>query len=684
MSIKGTFFFLFLTTIFSIIFINTKSIVILCIFLLLCIFLYKKFNFTYVFICGVIFTFFCFYKVNNIPTINEEITSNTYVVKTVKEKYMIIKNDNVNYLVYIDEEDVFYKNDEVNIYGKVSSIENDLELDTFEFKDYLNKQRVFYQVNIYDYEIVNRKIPLSTKIIDYITSNLEDESYKMTKMLLFNDKSIDEVAYDNLKEINAIHLFVVSGFHISFFYSLITKLFKKKSVVGKVIGLTVCFFYLFLLDFSLSATRALISLFINKLFSKYFNKLDAISIAGLILLVIEPLNLFSYSFIMSFVMVYVITFSNAFLYKKNKIIQTLSLALICFLALLPVQLLINYKLNFISLLTNTFLSYMVIVIFVLCIIGIPISFIYPNLFGFIYDYFNQGIERISLLNTSIIFGSVKPWMIIIYYLLFVIFLLALEKKKTKIIVSSFLSIILGFILLYNRAYFNPYQKVTFLNVYQGDCTIIQDSFNNKVIMIDTGGLLNYDIANKKIMPYLNYQGIRKIDVLVLTHNDYDHIGASEELIKQIKVNQIIDDNSTKEFSVGKLTFTNLNTYEGYDDNDSSITLYTDISGVKFLFTGDISKNIEKQIIKDNPTLDIDVLKVAHHGSNTSSSEEFIQSITPTYGIISVGKNNHYGHPNEEVIGTLTEYEVDIYMTSIDGTIRFVIKKDNKYFIETAK
>ena len=126
-------------------------------------------------------------------------------------------------------------------------------------------------VNIYDYEIVNRKIPLSTKIIDYITSNLEDESYKMTKMLLFNDKSVDEVAYDNLKGINAIHLFVVSGFHISFFYSLITKMFKKKSVVGKIIGLTVCFFYVFLLDFSLSATRALITLFINKLFSKYFN-----------------------------------------------------------------------------------------------------------------------------------------------------------------------------------------------------------------------------------------------------------------------------------------------------------------------------------------------------------------------------------------------------------------------------
>ena len=635
-------------------------------------------------ICSAIFAFFCFYKVNNIPTINEETTSNTYVVKIVKEKYMIVKNDNINYLVYIDEEDVFYKNDEVNIYGKIAFIDNDLELDTFEFKDYLNKQRVCYQVNMYNYEILNRNIPLSNKIVNYLTSHLKDESYKMTKMLLFNDKEVDEQTYENLKEINAIHLFVVSGFHISFFYSLITKLFKKKSIVGKIIGLIVCSFYVFLLDFSLSATRALISLFINKLFSKYFNKLDAVSIAGLILLIIEPLNVFSYSFIMSFVMVFVITFSNAFLYKKNKIIQILLLAVICFLALLPVQLLINYKLNFISLLTNTFLSYVVIIIFVLCIIGIPLSFMYPNLFGFIYSYFNGFIEQLSLLNTSVVFGSVKPWMIIIYYLLFLIFLLALEKKKTKIIVSSFLSIILCFILLYNRAYFNPYQKVTFLNVYQGDCAIIQDSFSNKVIMIDTGGILNYDIANKKIMPYLNYQGIRKIDVLVLTHNDYDHIGASEELLKQIKVNQIINDNSIKEFSVGKLTFINLNTYDGSDENDSSITLYTDISGVKFLFTGDISKDIEKQIIKENKTLDIDVLKVAHHGSNTSTSDEFIQSITPQYGIISVGKNNHYGHPNKEVIDTLTKYEVDIYMTCENGTIRFVIKNTNKYFIETAK
>ena len=98
----------------------------------------------------------------------------------------------------------------------------------------------------------------------------------------------------------------------------------------------------------------------------------------------------------------------------------------------------------------------------------------------------------------------------------------------------------------------------------------------------------------------------------------------------------------------------------------------------------ISSSVEAKIIKDNPTLDIDVLKVSHHGSNTSTSEEFVKTITPIYGIISVGANNHYGHPNDEVIKTLTKYDCNIYMTSVDGTIRFIIKNNNKYFIETAK
>ena len=111
-------------------------------------------------------------------------------------------------------------------------------------------------------------------------------------------------------------------------------------------------------------------------------------------------------------------------------------------------------------------------------------------------------------------------------------------------------------------------------------------------------------------------------------------------------------------------------------------LQNSYSGV--LFTGDISKEVELKILKDNPYLKVDVLKVSHHGSNTSSCEEFIQSLDLEIAIISVGKNNLYNHPNQEVINVLDKYGVTIYRTDISGTIKIKGKIYDYWFIETAK
>jgi competence protein ComEC len=113
-------------------------------------------------------------------------------------------------------------------------------------------------------------------------------------------------------------------------------------------------------------------------------------------------------------------------------------------------------------------------------------------------------------------------------------------------------------------------------------------------------------------------------------------------------------------------------------------LYGNIGGFNYLFTGDISKRIEKKIIDNFSSLDVDVLKVSHHGSKTSTSDEFISFITPYYAIISVGKNNIYKHPNEDVLSTLKKYNVTVYRTDTNGTIRFNMKNNNFYFIDTAK
>ena len=687
MSLKGSIFYLFLSAILGIGFAYTHSIIIIVASIILLIIIFKKFSYQNAIIFVVIFLFFNLYRINKEPIVKNDDFNNVVIVEETKPSYMIVysKDNKCKYLVYLEEE-TFQIKDQLSIKGNIKKIENDLELDVFDFKEYLNHQRVFFELEPIEIDVVKTNQSLSNNIVNKLTSKLTDESYAMTKMLLFNDKYADVETYNALKNINALHLFVVSGFHISFFFNLIMKIFKKKKNIGYIIAFSIISIYVFLLDFSISATRALLTLILITFCNKIFNRLDCISLTGLLFLLIEPLNIFNYSFIMTYLMTITITFSSNALKDYHKIIQLLVNSLICFLAMMPIQLLLNYKINFISLLSNIILSYIVMGIFILCLFGLPLSLINGNLFGKIYEVFNNLVNKISQIDSSITFGSLNVYLLVAYYAIFILFIFYLEKKEISKIALNFTLIFFFFICLYNRNFFVFYQQVTFLNVYQGDCAIIQDSFNGKVMLIDTGGLTNYDIANKKIMPYLNYHGIRKIDVVVISHNDYDHCGALETLKKEIVIKQIINDPSIENIKMGKINLENLNKYytNSSSENDHSLVLYGNICNYNFLFTGDISKTIEKQIITNNPYLDVDILKVAHHGSKSSSDSEFIEAISPTYAIISVGANNFYGHPTKEVLDILNKNDVIVYRTDINGTTRFKGEIFNKCFIDSAK
>jgi len=683
MSITGIFIYLFIIAILAILFINELSYILILFILIVSFIAIKKYGYKMLIALVSVFGFFCIYRVNKEPTIdNTNIINQIYKIDEAKPKYLIVSNNNVKYLVYYDE-NTLYKDQTIRLSGTISKIEKDLDLDIFEFKDYLNNKRVFYQIEYSNFELIDNSIPLSVSIINTLTGKLTDSSYQMTKMLMFNDKYVDEDAYENLKEISALHLFVVSGFHISFLFMLISKPFKKK-IIGNVLGFIICAIYVFILDFSISSLRALISLILVKTLSDKLNRLDIVAIPGILLLLIEPLYVYNYSFIMTFIMSFVITFINASIKTKSKIAKVLLTSLICFLAMIPIQLQLNYKINVISLVSNIILSYVVMGVFICCILGMILSYINGNIFGKVYTVFNDIISKISELDTYIVMGYPDTWMVLIYYALLVILLIAFEKNNIKKIASSFILIFIAITLFYNRNYLSPYQKVTFLNVYQGDCTIIQDSYSNKVMLIDTGGLKNYDIAKKKIVPYLNYQGINEIEIVVCTHQDYDHIGALDSLNNLIKINNIIDDCSIESVNLDKINLININKYytESSSENDKSITLYGTIGNDNFLFTGDISSTIEKKII-DNNNLDVDILKVAHHGSKSSTSDEFIKAITPTYSIISVG-TNYYGHPTNEVLEILEKNGSTIYRTDTNGSIRFSYSTFGSTKVETAK
>ena len=186
------------------------------------------------------------------------------------------------------------------------------------------------------------------------------------------------------------------------------------------------------------------------------------------------------------------------------------------------------------------------------------------------------------------------------------------------------------------------------------------------------------------------------------HGDFDHIGDAVSLVNNFKVKKVIfncdkfndlekelikllDKKKIKYYScIEKLNIDNnklhfLQTKQYNNENDNSCVIYTKLNGYKFMFMGDAGVDKEKDILDKYNISDIDVLKVGHHGSKTSSDKNFIDEMDPKYSIISVGKNNRYGHPNREVLNNLANTK--IYRTDQDGSIMFKIKK-NKLRIET--
>ena len=169
---------------------------------------------------------------------------------------------------------------------------------------------------------------------------------------------------------------------------------------------------------------------------------------------------------------------------------------------------------------------------------------------------------------------------------------------------------------------------------------------------------------------------------MISHDDFDHNGSKESLIRNFNVEEVIEDSFVKEIVVGDSIFVNVNQNE-YRDNDGSIVLYGNYGGINYLFSGDISSNKEKEIINKHE-LSVDVLKISHHGANSSSSEEFLNKIHPLIGVIGVSKNNKYGHPSSEVIDRLESFNVKIYRTDNDNNIiiyksliseRIIIERD---------
>ena len=262
---------------------------------------------------------------------------------------------------------------------------------------------------------------------------------------------------------------------------------------------------------------------------------------------------------------------------------------------------------------------------------------------------------------------VNEWFILVYYVLFVAIIFLLESQRIRH--TRNVIVALASIVLLSLSPINTVSKsIYFINVGQGDSILIKD--RNKTVMIDTGGNTSFDMATETLIPFFNKIGVRHIDLLVTTHDDYDHAGAATSLIENFKVYNYYHERENFPCQVGNIYLENINFYDG-DENDSSLVFLLDFMNKKWMLTGDASIASEKYIISSGINIDCDILKVGHHGSSTSSCEEFIKATSPSEAIISCGAKNKYGHPNKEVIERLQKYNVKIRRTDEEGTISYV-------------
>lgn len=634
------------------------------------------------------------------------LTNNSYELiindYKINDKTITIYFDNIIGKYYVDNDekvkefkDNYSFGDKIYIEGEISVPNNNTIPNNFNYKDYLYHKYIYYIIKIDKIKMISKN--------DNIFLNIKNSIYKRIDTIKYNDylyafilgKSyyIDSEVLNNYKINGITHLFALSGLHVSMFSSIILFILKKIKLSEKLsyfITSLFLIFFAFIASFTPSIVRSVLFFIlssINNVYYLYIKPKYLLYIVFSILIFINPFYIYDTGFILSFCISFFILLFNEKNKINNNLLSILVISILSTLSSLPIIINMSYEINILGFINNLFfIPYVTYIVFPLSIIVVFISKL-----SFILNFLIIIMEYVSkvssnIFNIKLIFPKMSLFLIIIYYVLLILIVKKINLKKIFIIYLSF---------LYFRCDFDKNNYVYFIDVGQGDSALIVTK-NNKSILIDTGGKVgsNYSLMKSNVIPFFKSIGIRKLDYLFITHGDYDHAGYGIDLVNNFNVknkftnkgkyNSLEKKLNIKSFNNSYIKIDNVEIYSlnsklYNNENSDSLVLLVIIDNYKLLFMGDASINTEKDIMNNYDIGDVFILKVGHHGSKTSSSEEFINSVNPKYSIISVGKNNKFGHPNKEVLDNLSNSK--IYRTDIDGSIMFKIKKD-KLRIET--
>ncbi len=557
-------------------------------------------------------------------------------------------------------------------------------------------------------------------ILGTLDSLFSEDTQGFVRALLLGDSTKLTYEEDTAFRVSGIrHVIAVSGLHVAILFALVYILSGKRRVMTALIGIPMLLLFAAVAGFTPSIVRACIMqilMILAMLLNREYDPPTALSFAVLTMLVMNPLSVTSVSLQLSALcMVGIFLFCgriNAFLVNvfpaqkansiKAKLIKwfcgSISVTLSAMSLTTPLSALYFGAVSLVGVVTNlvalwivSFVFYGIILALITGIIWLPLGKAVAAAVAWPVRYVMWTAKTLAALPLAAVYTCsvyILLWLVLCYAL-FVVFLLMKKKRPWQFV----LCVAVGLCLAVGASYIEPRLddlRVTVMNVGQGQSVLLQSS--GKYYLVDCGGDDPEDAADVVAQQLLS-QGITRLDGLFLTHYDIDHAGGVEYLMSRISVDKLylpdISDNGGVKTSLcqssgnkiqwvkkitklsgdwGKLTAIPGNGEK--DENESGLCILFQAENCDILITGDRGKTGERELLERIDLPELELLVVGHHGAASSTCLELLSVTEPGAAVISVGKNNGYGHPAEEVLDRLGLFGCRIWRTDRDGTVIF--------------
>ena len=653
----------------------------------------------------------------------------TYIIKTDGAKY----KDEIYYVneyVRLNTDKELSYSQNVGIKGFLTKINAKMNYSDFDYVSYFKSNGIFYKIS--DFEIATdntfRK-SFSTKYISNIyksriskyVSRLGGDEGALLKAVLTGQKTdFSENYKDILIRTNTLKMLYPAYLHILLivaFSEFLFMFFGRKTTDYAKIFIVLAYALIFSASFSgvKTALATVVSVIAVRKYG-YLHFPDVLSLVIIVLLGFNPLIIYNTGFIISVLMSWVFFMLRPVIYERLRKIKSytlrtiLTVYIISTIGIIPIG---AYFFNTVSIYSGLF-NIIYFPLIVLIIFSFPLLCLEFLLFsrGLIAGYIMSGaifilhklpylIDKLPFSNIAIARPSIIT-VIMCYLSVIVIKDFHFDHKhflRTKLIISAIIGSMISSLIIMVLS--SGTMNINFVNVGQGDGCYMKLPKGENIIVDGGGGeeFSDYNAGKELFLPYLKTEGVSRIDLAILSHYHKDHCLGTIEALKNLRVQAILMPDCMAENEYRKeiealakeksiniiypkngdtITFESgaklkiISAGNNFSENDSSLIFTITCNNFTAMFTGDASSFTEIKHIDE--FYDVDLLKVAHHGSNTSTSNEFLERITPEYAVISVGENNTYMLPDTKVLKRLEKHNSQVLRTDKLGDIRFKISR----------